>query len=302
MASTKQIKNHISSVQDTRKITKAMYLIASTKLRKAKAELDKTLPYFSALRGEVKRIFRSVEGSNSPYLQSREESASTEGCWGCLVITADKGLAGAYNHNALKATEAFLKRHPNTRLFVVGEFGRQYFRRRKREIEEDFSFSAQSPTIEGARLMAHSLLRLYDRGELKRIYIVYSNMAKGFVVESRTTRLLPLHKDHFSAPDFEKDVATPFEFLPSPEAVLERVIHSYLSGFIYSALVDSFCCEQNERMSAMDSATRNADKIMDELSIQYNRLRQGAITQEITEIAAGAKAQKNKETKEVPLT
>ncbi len=300
MASTKEIKNHIASVQDTRKITHAMYLIASTKLRKAKAELDKTLPYFSALRGEVKRIFRSVEKVESPYLKSEEESTDTSGRWGLLVITADKGLAGAYNHNALKAAERFLERHPDTRLFVVGEFGRQHFRRKGIETEPGFEFSAQSPTIERARMIGHSLLRLYDRGELKRIYIVYSNMGKGLTVESRTTRLLPLHKDHFSAPSFEKEVSEPFEFVPSPEAVLENVIHSYISGFIYSALVDSFCCELNERMNAMDSATRNADKIMDQLSIQYNRLRQGAITQEITEVSAGAKAQKHKETKEVP--
>ncbi len=300
MASTKEIKNHIASVQDTRKITNAMYLIASTKLRKAKAELDKTLPYFSALRGEVKRIFRSLEGVESHYLLSREGKASDDEVWGCFVITADKGLAGAYNQNAIKAAEALLERHPNTRLFVAGEFGRRYFQRRKQKIELDFNYTAQSPTIERARMIAHSLLRLYDRGELKRIYIVYSNMAKGMVVESRTTRLLPLHKDHFYAPDFEKDVSTPFEFIPSAEVVLESVIHSYLSGFIYSALVDSFCCEQNERMSAMDAANRNAEKIMDELSIQYNRLRQGAITQEITEVSAGAKAQKHKVTKEVP--
>ncbi len=290
MPSTKEIKNHISSVQDTRKITNAMYLIASTKLRKAKAELDKTRPYFNALRGEVKRIFRSVEKVESPYLKSENDS-STNGCWGCLVISADKGLAGSYNHNVLKATEAFLERHSDTRLFVIGEFGRQYFRRRNREIESDFNFSAQNPTKERARIIAEKLLSLYDSGELKRIYIVYSNMSNGLTVESRTTRLLPLHKDHFSAPDFEKEVEQPFEFTPSPEAVLGSIIRSYLSGFIYSALVDSFCCEQNERMSAMDSANRNAEKILDELSVQYNRLRQGAITREITEIAAGAKAQ-----------
>lgn len=300
MASSKQIKNHIASVQDTRKITRAMHLIASTKLRRAKTELDKTMPYFNALRGELKRVFRSTEGIESPYLQSEEESTLTEGCWGCLVITADKGLAGVYNQNALKAAEAFLLHHSNTRLFVVGDFGRQYFHRRKRAIEEDFLFSAQDPTLERARAIAHRLLRLYDTGRLDRIYIIYSNMGKGLVVESRTTRLLPLHKDHFSAPDFEKEVAEPFEFVPSPQAVLARVVHSYLSGYIYSALVDSFCCEQNERMRAMDSATRNADSLLRELSLQYNSLRQGTITREITEISAGAKTQKKKETQEVP--
>jgi len=292
MASIKEIKNHIASVQDTRKITNAMYLISSTKLRKAKEELDKTRPYFSALRGEVKRIFRSVEGTESPYLESPGDE-SKDGRHGLLVITADKGLAGAYNHNALKSAEAFMKLHPGTRLFVVGEFGRQYFRRKNVEIEPGFDFSAQNPTIDRARMIGHCLLRLYDRGELQRIYIVYTDM-KGMSVDSRTTRLLPLHKDNFSAPSFEKEVSEPFEFIPSPEAILENVINSYISGFIYSALVDSYCCELNERMRAMDSATRNADSIVDELKIQYNRQRQSAITSEITEVSAGAKAQKHK--------
>lgn len=295
MASSKQIKNRIASVQDTRKITKAMQLIASTKLRKAKDELIHTMPYFDALRGEVKRIFRSVEGSDSPYLRSGAFGANEEDIWGCLVISADKGLAGSYNQNVLKTADALLQRHSNTRLFVVGEIGRQHFRRKGRAIEEDFLFSATAPTIDRARLIAHNLLRLYDRGELKRIYIVYSNLSKGFLVENRCTRLLPLHKDHFLAPDFEKAVEEPFEFVPSPEVVLEQVIHSYLSGFVYSALVDSYCCEQSERMQAMDSATRNADSLLENLSIQYNHLRQAAITQEITEISAGARAQKHKE-------
>ena len=296
MAGTKEIKNRISSVQDTRKITNAMYLIASTKLRRAREELEKTRPYFSALQGEIKRVFRTVESVNSPYLADATDTG--EGCWGCLVITADKGLAGAYNSNAIKAAEALLRRHPDTRLFVVGEYGRQYFYRKGIKIENDFVFSAQSPTISRARNIGHILLRLYDRGELKRIYVIYSNMAGSLTVESRRNRLLPLHKDHFSAPEFEKEVSSPFEFVPSPETVLENVIHSYISGFIYAALVDSFCCEQSERMRAMDSASQNAERILDELSMEYNRVRQGAITREITEISAGAKARRQNEAKE----
>lgn len=299
MASTKQIKNRIASVQDTRKITKAMQLISSTKLRKAKDELAKTAPYFDALSNEVKRIFRSVEDSVSPYLRSVPDDDKDDECWGCLVVSADRGLAGSYNQNVLKAADGLLKRHGNTRLFVIGEIGRQHFRRKGKAIEEDFVFNAAAPTIDSARLIAHSLLRLYDRGELKRIYIVYSNLSRGFLVENRCERLLPLSKDRFSDIESDKANDAAFEFHPSPEAVLEKVIHSYLSGFIYSALVDSYCCEQSERMQAMDSATQNADNLLSELSIEYNHLRQAAITQEITEISAGARAQKHNDTKEV---
>ncbi len=292
MAGIKEIKNHIAGVQDTRKITNAMYLIASTKLRKAKAELDKTRPYFNALKGEVKRLFSCVDKLESPYLKSPKDE-SRQGCWGVLVISADKGLAGAYNHNVLKATEALLENHPDSRLFVVGEFGRQYFRRKKMPTEPGFEYSAQNATIERARLIGHTLLRLYDRGELTRIYIVYSDM-NGLTVQSRITRLLPLHKDHFASHEGDHE-GEKFEYVPSAEAVLSNIIHSYISGFIYSAMVDSYCCELNERMRAMDSATSNADRIIDELSMEYNRRRQGAITQEITEVSAGARAQKRKE-------
>lgn len=295
MASTKQIKNRIASVQDTRKITKAMQLISSTKLRKAKDELLKTSPYFDALSKEMKRIFRSVEGADSPYLRCVSDKDNEEECWGCLVVSADRGLAGSYNQNVLKTADALLRRHGNTRLFVIGEIGRQHFRRKGIAIEEDFLFGATAPTIDRARLIAHSLLRLYDRGELKRIYIVFSNLSRGFLVENRCERLLPLSKDHFSDTEPEKGDEESFEFRPSPEAVLKQVIHSYLSGFVYSSLVDSYCCEQSERMQAMDSATQNADKLLSELSIEYNHLRQAAITQEITEISAGARAQKNKD-------
>ena len=292
MAGIKEIKNHIAGVQDTRKITNAMYLISSTKLRRAKDELDKTRPYFSALRGEVKRLFRHVEGLESPYLATPGDG-SHDGCWGLLVISADKGLAGSYNHNVLKTAEAFLEKHSNSRIFVVGEFGRHHFHHKNYAIEEGFEFSAQNPTIERARIIAHNLLRLYDKGELDRIYIVFSDM-NGLTVESRATQLLPLHKDQFSDHGYDSS-AEDFEFVPSAEAVLQSIIHSYISGFIYSALVDSYCCELSERMTAMDAATDNADKIIAELSIEYNRRRQGAITQEITEISAGARAQKHKE-------
>ena len=293
MAGVKEIKNRISGVQDTRKITNAMYLIASTKLRKAREELEGTRPYFNALRGEIKRIFRSVESIESRYFFPPHEEFLDDEEWGCLVITADKGLAGSYNHNVLRSCEELLKRHPKTRLYVIGEFGRQYFSRKNIAVEPDFFFSAQDPSIDRARTMASILMDRYDRGEIRKLYIVYTDLENSLSVATKVSRLLPLHKDHFFRPEDEQDVYSPFEFVPSPGAVLDAVVPSYVSGYIYSALVDSFCCEQNERMRAMDSANQNAEKILDKLSIEYNRVRQGAITGEIIEISAGARAQKH---------
>ena len=137
-----------------------------------------------------------------------------------------------------------------------------------------------------------------DRGDLQRIFVVYTDMESGTSFQARSTRLLPFHRTYFDTPAKERAVTAPFEFLPNPQAVLDNLVPIYVSGFIYSALIDSFCCEQNARMMAMDSADQNAEKLLSELSLRYNRVRQSAITQEITEISAGARAQQQKHGKE----
>ena len=294
MASTKEIKAHIKSVRDTQKITNAMYLISSTKMRKAKTELDRTNPYVHALQGEIKRIFRTAENVESRYFYPADGAPTLNGTYACLVITADKGLAGAYNQNAIREAELLLTQHPDTKLFVVGEYGRQYFSRHKIPVERSFLYTAQNPTLERAREISSLLLELFDNGTVEKIYVVYTDMKNSIDEEAKSTRLLPFHRKQFASASGEKAVTTPFTFTPSIGAVLDNMIHSYVAGFIYSALVDSFCSEQNARMAAMHSANENAEKILARLSVEYNRLRQAAITQEITEISSGAKAQKRK--------
>ena len=293
MAGTKEIKTHIESVQETRKITNAMYLIASTKLRRARTELDNTHPYFEALRGEIKRIFRTVNNVDSHYFYPAAGAPPLEGPCGCLVITADKGLAGSYNQNAIREALKLLEQHPDLKLFVVGEYGRRYFAQRNIPMEHSFLYTAQNPTMSRAREISALLLNRFDRGELKKIYIVYTDMESAMSFQARTTRLLPFHRTYFSDTG-EQPVTEPFEFLPDPRTVLNSMMPSYVSGFIYSALIDSFCCEQNARMTAMDSANQNAEKLLGELSRRYNQVRQSAITQEITEVSAGARAQRQR--------
>lgn len=295
MAGTKEIKTHMESVGETRKITNAMYLIASTKLRRARQELDQTRPYFEALRGEIRRIFRTAYHVDSRFFYPLGNDAPLEGTYGCLLITADKGLAGAYNQNAIRVAQQLLERHPDTKLFVVGEYGRRFFDQRKIPIEHSFLYTAQNPTMARAREISSLLLDGFDRGGLKEIYVIYTDMESAMSFQARATRLLPFHRTHFAgAPQGEGGMTERFEFYPSVEAVLNSVMRSYVTGFIYSALIDSFCCEQNARMTAMDNADRNAGKLLGELSLQYNRVRQAAITQEITEISAGARAQRQK--------
>ncbi len=299
MPNTKEIKTHINSVRETQKITNAMYLIASTKLRKAKSELDQTRPYFHALQAEIKRIFRTDKEVDSKYFYPVEGSAALNGTYGCLVITADKGLAGAYNLNVIRETMQLLSDHQDTKLFVVGEYGRQFFSQHHIPIERSFLYTAQNPTMHRAREISAILLDLFNAGELDKIFVVYTDMKNGLDAEAVSTRLLPFHRRQFTAAaGTPQQDSVSFEFSPSISSVLDNVMQSYVSGFIYSALVDSFCSEQNARMTAMDSANQNAEKILSDLSVQYNRVRQAAITQEITEVSSGAKAQKRKHSRE----
>ena len=295
MASTKEIKNRIGSIRDTQKITNAMYLIASTKLRKAKADLDTTRPYFNALQEEIKRIFRISADVESRYFYPATGEHELPGSYGYLVITADKGLAGAYNQNVIKEAQRLMEQHPDPKLFVVGEYGRHYFTAHGVPIEKSFLYTAQNPTVHRAREIAGLLVDLFIRGELSKIFIVYTDMQGAISSQATSTRLLPFHRADFIVPDsHEKAVKHEFEFLPSVEQILDAIVPSYVTGYVYSALIDSFCSEQNARMNAMDSANRSAEDLLGQLSVQYNHIRQSAITQEITEVSSGAKSMGNK--------
>ena len=298
MPSAREIRVRMNSIQQTRKITNAMYLISSAKLRKAKQEWDQTRPYFQALKAEVKRIFRTSGHVQSRYLYPDEGELPPDGTYGFLVITADKGLAGAYNQNVLKEAHRLLQEHPQTKLFVVGEYGRQYFQRHQIPIERSFLYTAQNPTMQRAREITAELLDRFDKGELQKIFVIYTDMKNALTENVSATRILPFHRSAFTAPTDEKRITEPFEFFPSVTQVLENIVPSYVSGFIYSALIDSFCSEQSARMNAMNSANENAEKMLGELALAYNRIRQAAITQEITEVSAGARAQKRKRQKQ----
>lgn len=299
MATTKEIKNRIKSVKDTQKITNAMYLIASTKLRKAKSELDLTRPYFTALQTSIQQLIHIKEDVENQYFYPRKEVRNSKGAYGYLVITADKGLAGAYNQNVIKEAVCLMEKHENTKLFVVGEYGRHYFMSHNIPIERSFLYTAQNPTIGRARQISGLLVDLFKSGELAEIFIIYTDMQGAITSQVCSNRLLPFHREHFASPQKDEEEQYSFEFIPSVEKVLDSIVPSYVTGYIYSALVDSFCSEQNARMSAMDSANRNARELLAELSLKYNHVRQAAITQEITEISSGAKSMKKKSNKNI---
>ncbi len=297
MSNTKEIKNRIESVRNTQKITNAMYLIASTKLTKARADLDRTLPYFRLQESEMRRIFQRRSDVNSHYFYPETGRKQAE-AYAYLVITADKGLAGAYNSNVLKQAEAEIRKHRKTTLFVVGEYGRQYFMRRHIHIDRSFLYTAQNPTFRRAREISNVLLDLYNKRKVNEIRIIFSQQDRGGEAIVRKVQLLPFERGQFGKMEIHSgEIRKEYEFVPNVTAAFENIVPSYVAGFIYGALVESFCSEQNARMVAMKAANDNADELLDTLSTEYNRVRQEAITQEITEVAGGAKAQRKKREK-----
>ena len=278
MANTKEIQDRIKSINDTLKITNAMYMISSSKLKKSKKMLADTEPYFFTLQSEMSRILRHLPDMEDIYFKTNE----------------DKLPEDRYNHNILKMAEEHLKNHPNHSLFVLGELGRHYFEQRGIEIEKQFHYTVQNPTLNRARNIAEEILELYLHNELDEVYIIYTSMINAIQEETQMSQLLPLKKTDFTV---QIPIDIPREELalkPSPEAVMDRIVPNYVVGFVYGALVESFSCEQNARMMAMQSASNSARDMLAELDILYNRARQAAITQEITEVIAGAKSQKKK--------
>lgn len=289
MANAKELQNRMKSIQDTMKITNAMYMISSAKLKKAKKNLENTEPYFQMLQGTIARIVRHL-----PEMEHRYFSSCCTQKRGYVVIAADKGLAGAYNHNIVKLTEEQLRPDHDNLLFVVGELGRTYFTQHQIPIYRQFHYVVQDPTLDRAREISEILLSMYDAGALDEIYVIYTHSVNSMTAEARMERLLPLQKETLISADLSDVYAEDIRLLPSADAVLDNIIPDYMTGFLYGALVESFCSEQNSRMTAMEAAADNAQKMLHELQIMYNRVRQAAITQEITEVIAGAKAQKKR--------
>ena len=299
MASTSEIRRRIGSVRQTQKITHAMYLISQAKLRKAKQELDNTRPYFQALQTEIGRVFNADSTIESRYLIPADPNAKPlPGVPACLLITADKGLAGAYNQNVIRQGQQLMAEHPGTALYVVGEYGRRWFAQRGVPVEKSFLYTAQNSTLDRARHIAELLLDRFDAGEINSVWIIYTDMKNGLEATVHQAQVMPLHRERFHAATAATAGDAVYEFVPSAKAVLDNAVRSCLTGYIYSALVDSFCSEQSTRMTAMNAADQNAEELLKDLSVQFNRARQAAITQEITEVSAGERAQRSKKEKE----
>ena len=302
MASEKEIKNRIKSISDTQKITNAMYLISSTKLRKARQQLEDTQPFFEAMRPAISRLLRYVPDINNVYFddyvdpEGKIHAPDKEKRRAFLVITADKGLAGAYNHNVIKKVEDGLAKGGEYKLYVVGELGRQYFMSKGIPVSHHFLYTAQDPKLSRARAITQNILPAYEAGEIDEVYIIYTFMASSVREDAVVEKILPLHKEEYVPLDVAQLQTEQMEYIiwPSPNDVINHLMPDYFAGYVYAALVEAFACEQNARMTAMKAANDSANEMLKDLNIQYNHIRQASITQEITEVIGGAKALKKK--------
>nr|MDD5838011.1 ATP synthase F1 subunit gamma [Eubacteriales bacterium] len=291
MANAREIQGRIKSIKDTMKITNAMYMVSSSKLQKARRDLKNTEPYFYMIQDSLAKILDTAPEVGSRYFDERPEKTGDDRVIAYLVITADKGLAGAYNHNIIKLAEkCAVDDGCNNMLFVVGQLGRHFFEKRDIPIDINFKYTAQNPTVNRARHISEKIVSMFLDKKIDEVYVIYTRMVNSMTVEAVSKRLLPLRKEKINVQNNELvkhyDDAT---FLPDAKTAFDSIAPSYIAGYIYGALVESYCSEHNARMMAMQNASDSASTMIKDLSIQFNRARQAAITQEISEVCGGAK-------------
>ncbi|MDE7365020.1 MAG: ATP synthase F1 subunit gamma [Ruminococcus sp.] len=299
MANIREIRDRTESIKQILKITNAMYLISSSKLKKARKALESTEPYFYKLQDTIESVLEHTPHTEQQYFNRRSDIPSEKRKRGYIVITGDKGLCGSYNHNILKFAEQKLKEAPdidNCYLFVMGQVGRMYFQKRIKSVDGEFLYTTQNPTLYRAGEIADMIIDKFSRGELDEVWLLYTDMVSSVLQETKSLQLLPFERRHFGkAKDGSIRKLPKASFVPSPEKVMEYLIPNYAKGIIYGAMVEAFCCEQQSRMTAMDSATNSAKDMIKDLSLLYNRARQASITQEITEVCSGANSLDNQE-------
>ncbi len=278
----KEIKLRIKSVQSTMQITKAMELVASSKLRRAKDRIERTEPYFNIIHETLSTIAYGKRDFTSPYVEPREEIKKI--CY--LMIAGDRGLAGGYNSNINKMLESHMKKHGKpVCVMPVGKKAVDYCQRRNLEILTEQYSIVEDVTIGNCFEAAHFLADEFRKGTYDELYIVYTNFVSMLTQNAAAMRILPIPYEKSEAKDDLKSLVL---YEPSPEAVFNAVVPEYISGIFYGALSQSWASELAARRTAMDAASKNASDMIEDLSLKYNRARQGAITQEITEIVAGA--------------
>lgn len=274
--STKEIKTRIRSMESTKQITKAMEMVAASKLRKAQNQVLAARPYFQTLRATIDDITASGGDFSSPYLQDRPVKKTI-----CVVIAGDRGLAGGYNSNILKSVMADVE-DKNVTILPVGKKAVEFFKQHKVSLLSETYCNAEDMTLGDCFTAAKKLCKLFLSGEVDEVTVAYTEFVSVLSQVPRTMQLLPL-----SQPEKET-VSSDILYEPDSETVFAAIIPEYLGGVLFGALCESRAAEQAARRTAMDNASQNADEMIADLSLQFNRARQAAITSEIIDIVAGS--------------
>lgn len=291
MASMRDIKRRKESVQSTGQITKAMKLVSSVKLQKAKVGAEVSKPYFDTMYETVAGMIAKSGDMSHPFLQKSQSDKKA-----VILITSNRGLAGGYNSNAVKLItqdDRFTKE--NTVIYPVGTKGRDAMSRQGYTLLTDYSEAINEPIYSDAASMGKEVLDQFVRGEIGEIYLVYTIFKNTMVQIPTLVKLLPIDAEDIASEseDVEMDPIdriTLMNYEPEAEEALNAIVPKYINSLIYGGLVESHASENGARMQAMDSATSNAEEMISDLSLKYNRARQASITQELTEIIAGASA------------
>ena len=276
--STKEIKNRIRSMESTKQITKAMEMVAASKLRRAQAQVQNSRPYFEILRDTIDDIVVHNLELVSPYLKERSGNKVLY-----IVIAGDRGLAGGYNSNILKMVQAAIKDKEAT-VLPIGKKALDFFKSKKVPVLTEAYAEAAAVSIGDCFSISKQLSKAYKSGEFDEIHVAYTNFVSVLSQTPHALKLLPLVREEGKKP--ASRTVTMYE--PGCEEVFEAIVPEYLGGVLYGALCESRASEQAARRTAMDSATSNAEDMIADLSLKFNRARQAAITQEITEIVAGS--------------
>jgi len=277
--STKEIKNRIRSMESTKQITKAMEMVAASKLRRAQAQVTNSRPYFEAFHSAMQTIVNGDKDFSSPYLKEREGKKVLY-----IVIAGDRGLAGGYNSNILKLVHSAVAGKEAT-VLPIGKKAVDFFRSKGVPALTESYAEAADVGIGDCFSIAKQISRAFLEGTYDEIYVAYTNFVSMLSQEATSLKLLPLRKQDLEAEEKSRCITI---YEGDSDEVFAAIVPEYLGGILYGALCESRAAEQAARRSAMDSATQNAEEMIADLSLKFNRARQAAITQEITEIVAGS--------------
>ncbi len=285
MANAREIKLRIKGINETKKITKAMKLISASKLKKAKMMHEATMPFFLRVQDIMTDILAHLPNIESVYFEKRESKKDRK-C-GYIVVASDKGLNGGYNHNIIKLAHTVIEKE-KALVFPIGNVVLNQMIKDGYNVIKDFGYEGEINDIAVSQSVSDSLIDLYKAGEIDELYLIFTEMESALSLRPRIMKLLPLEKTDVINPERETDKFMKLSLEPTAEEVFDVLASKFVKGILYSGLIESYVSEHSARMNAMDSATSNAEKIVKKLTLNYNRARQAAITQEISEIVGGA--------------